>query len=92
MEGSLFSWLLNADKAENGRETERFAVPCASGLTQSPRPEGGNVGEYEEEMQSRSMPRKMCMRGRERAGMPAGSKRAAVERGMCETERERESR
>lgn len=80
MGGSAFSWLLNADKAKDGRVTERFAVACASGLAQSPRPEGGKVGECEEEMQSRSMLRKMCMRGREKAGMPAGSKHAAVNR------------
>lgn len=80
MEGSAFSWLLNADKAKDGCVTERFAVACASGLAQSPRPEGGKVGEREEEMQSRSMLRKMCMRGREKAGMPAGSKHVAVNR------------
>lgn len=72
--------------------TERFAAACAGGLAQSPRPEGGKMWECEEETQNRSMLRKMCMRGREKAGMPAGSEHAAVERGMCETERERESR
>jgi len=55
----------------------------------STRLEGEKVRACEGETQSKSTPGEACISRREKAGMPVVSERAAVERGMCETERER---
>lgn len=44
----------------------------------------------EEETQSKTTPGEMRIRQNEKAGMPVVGERAAVERGMCKTDRERE--
>ena len=57
-------------------------------LHSSTRLEGEKVRACEEEMQSKSTPGEMHIRQKEKVGMPVVRERAAVERGMCETERE----
>lgn len=88
MEGFVFSWLLNADQAEDCSELSSWLRFVPMDSDSSTRSEGEKAKAREEETQSKSTLREMHIRQKEKVGMPVVSECAAAERGMCETERE----